>query len=95
MAETTSAATPAKPAAAAPAAPPKELISPAMKHLFAQVQEQQKRLQWDDAKLCAFATQVLGPADPYKKLKIGTVDFLRRLRVGRLELLLGALSKER
>jgi hypothetical protein len=86
----------AKPAApAAPPAPPKQLISPAMKELYAQVQEQQKRLGWNDAKLCEFATQLLGPADPYKKLKIGTIEFLQRLRVGLLEPLLEALKKSR
>jgi hypothetical protein len=104
MAETTpsatpaapaSAAKPAAPAAAAPAAPPKQLISPEMKQLYAQIQEQQKRLGWSDAKLCEFATQLLGPADPYKKLKIGTIEFLQRLRVGLLEPLLAAVKKAR
>ncbi len=94
----TPAATPAatKPAATPAAAPaPKELISPAMKELFAAIVEQQKRLGWTDAKLCEFATATLGPADPYKKLKITTIEFLRRLRVGRMQLLLTALRAAR
>lgn len=89
--ESTKTATPA----ATPAATAKELISPAMKALFAEVAAEQKRLAWSDAKLCEFATATLGPADPYKKLKITTVEFLRRLRVGRLHLLLGALRAAR
>jgi len=93
MTETKNPATAAAPAA--PAAPPKQLISPEMKQLYAQIQEQQKRLGWNDAKLCEFATQLLGPADPYKKLKIGTVAFLQRLRVGLLQPLLAALKKAR
>ncbi|MBM4015151.1 MAG: hypothetical protein FJ293_09350 [Planctomycetes bacterium] len=83
------------PAAAAPAAPPKELISPAMKQLAILIEDEQKRLGWDEAKLCAFATQLLGAADPYKKLKITTFSFIRRLRVPRLEALLAALRKAR
>lgn len=91
----TPAATPAAAPAAAPATAPKELISPEMKALFAEVAAEQQRLAWSDAKLCEFATATLGPADPYKKLKITTVEFLRRLRVGRLHLLLGALRAAR
>lgn len=82
------------PAAPAPAAP-KQLISPAMTALFASLVEQQKRLGWNDAKLCEFATQTLGPLDPYKKLKITTIAFIRRLRVTRLSALLAALQKAR
>ncbi len=82
---------PAAPAAAAQ----KQLISPAMKELFAQIQEQQKRLAWSDAKLCEFATQTLGLLDPYKKLKVASVAFLQRLRVGPLGVLLSALRTAR
>lgn len=85
----------AAPAAAAPAGPPKELISPEMKQLFVLIQDQQKRLGWDEAKLCVFATQALGPTDPYKKLKITTEAFIRRLRVPQLQTLLAALQKAR
>jgi hypothetical protein len=89
------AAAPKPAAAAAPAAPPKDLISPEMKQLAVLVEDQQKRLGWDEAKLCAFATALLGPTDPYKKLKITTLSFIRRLRVPRLKALLAALQRER
>ena len=74
-----------------PAAP--DLRSPAMKALFLKVQEQQRRLGWNDAKLCEFATATLQPLDPYRKFKATAVDFLGRLRVGQLEPLLKALEK--
>ncbi len=83
------------PTVAAPAAPPKELISPEMRQLAVLIEDQQKRLGWDEPKLCAFATQLLGPTDPYKKLKITSLSFIRRLRVPRLTLLLAELSKAR
>lgn len=78
------------PAPAAPAAP-KQLVSPAMKSLYEQVVAEQRRLGWNDAKLCEFATATLGPSDPYKRLKITTLEFLQRLRVPLLERLLAAL----
>jgi hypothetical protein len=83
------------PAAAATAAAPKELRNPKMKALFASVQEQQKRLGWSDAKLCEFATQTLGPLEPYKRLKVTTVEFLARLKPLWLEALVAAMGKAR
>jgi hypothetical protein len=70
-----------------------DLRSPAMKELFAKVQEQQRRLTWSDAKLCEFATATLQPLDPYHKFKATAVEFLGRLRVGQLQPLLKALEK--
>ncbi len=73
----------------------KELRSAEMKQLFVQIQDQQRRLGWNDAKLCEFATQTLVALDPYKKLKITTVDFLGRLRVVQLQALHKAISAAR
>jgi hypothetical protein len=69
-----------------------DLRSPAMKELFARVQEQQRRLQWNDAKLCEFATETLKPLDPYRKFKATTLEFVSRLRIGQLKPLLKALE---
>ncbi len=74
-----------------PAAP--DLRSPAMKDLFTKVQEQQRRLNWSDARLCEFATATLQPLDPYHKFKATAVEFLARLRIGQLQPLLKALEK--
>jgi hypothetical protein len=73
----------------------KDLRNPRMKDLFARTIEQQKRLGWSDAKLCEFATQTLGPTDPYGRLKVTTVEFLSRLRPTLLEQLVAALEKAR
>jgi hypothetical protein len=83
------------PAPAAGAAASKDLRNPAMKSLYAQVVSQQKRLGWSDAKLCEFATQTLGPTDPYGRLKVTTVEFLSRLRPTLLAKLVEALEKAR
>ncbi len=97
-APTTPPASPAaatKPTAPAAPAPPKELRNPAMRSLFAKVQEQQRRLGWSEAKLCEFATAALGALDPYKRFKATTAEFLARLRPVPLEQLLAALVKQR
>ena len=80
-------------AAAAPPSAPRDFVSLAMKQLFVLIQDQQKRLGWSETKLSEFANQVLGPTDPYKKLKITTTSFISRLRVPLLQTLLAALQK--
>ena len=79
----------------APPAAAKELRNPAMKALFAEIVGHQKRLGWSDAKLCEFATQTLGPTDPYGRLKVTTVEFLSRVRPTLLAKLAEALAKTR
>ena len=70
----------------------KDYRSAAMRQLFEQIVAEQKRLGWSDARLCEFATQTLGPRDPYKKLKITAVDFIGRLRVPQLTELAKAIT---
>jgi len=90
-------AAPAEKAAAPakPPAPPKDPRDPAMREHFARVQSEQRRLGWDDAKLCEFATKALATSDPYGRLKVTTIDFASRLRPTLLKSLAAALAKER
>jgi hypothetical protein len=75
------------------AAETKDLRNPLMKELFAKVQAQQRRLNWNDAKLCDFATTTLAAADPYHRFKATAVEFLGRLKPGPLQKLLAAMEK--
>ena len=84
----------AKPAApAAPAPPPRDMRTEVIKGLFAQIQAEQRRLGWSDAKLVEFANATLGPLDAYKRLKVTTLEFLSRIRPTLLETLLAAMKK--
>ncbi len=51
----------------------------AAKAFFERVQARQKHLSWSDEQLVKFANDKLAPLDPYKRLKITTLDFLSRL----------------
>jgi len=88
------AAKPAAPAVPAPPpAPPRDMRTEVIKGLFAQVQAEQRRLGWSDAKLVEFANATLGPLDAYKRLKVTTLEFLSRIRPTLLETLLAAMKK--
>jgi len=71
----------------------KDLRTAPMKELFAKVQEQQRRLNFTDAKLCEFATTTLAAADPYHRFKATSLEFIGRLKTGPLKKLLSALEK--
>lgn len=73
----------------------RDLRSPAMRQLVEQITAQQRRLAWNDSKLCEFATQVLAPRDPYRRLKVSSTEFLGRLRVPHLTVLRDALTSAR
>lgn len=73
--------------------PTKDLRTPVMKELFVKAQAQQRRLGWNDAKLCEFATTTLAAADPYHRFKATSVEFLSRLKPGPLGKLVAALEK--